>query len=211
MNNEIFIEADKQLTSKEYVPIASQTLSLIAECTESTDEIGVTFSVNDLHTLLNKVTLHMEGEFEMRQTPSNYCQIIYKPSASNEAALNEEYYRHRDSVETHDDEQICLWVSEKVLSAFIDRKLYGIAFMLYFYLGYLMTQDVDFAVSHNISFKKILESCDALPEVARIKHRTTLMRALADLQDTGLIKWNAETRTFELLHITPYDPIEQKV
>ncbi len=44
----------------------------------------------------------------------------------------------------------------------------------------------------------------------RVKHRTTLMRAIADLQDAGLIKWNAKTRTFEWLHITPYDP-NQKV
>ena len=36
------------------------------------------------------------------------------------------------------------------------------------------------------------------------------MRALADLQDAGLIKWNPKTTTFELLHITPYDP-NQKV
>ena len=65
-----------------------------------------------------------------------------------------------------------------------------------------MHYDETFGVSHNIPFRKILEACD---ELSYMKHRTTLMRALADLQDAGLIKWNAETRTFELLHITPYD------
>ena len=36
------------------------------------------------------------------------------------------------------------------------------------------------------------------------------MRAIADLQDAGLIKWNEEAGTFELLYITAYDP-KQKV
>ena len=73
-----------------------------------------------------------------------------------------------------------------------------------------MHYDETFGVSHNISFEKILEASDELSEMYCMQHRTTLMRALADLQDAGLIKWNAETRTFELLHITPYDP-NQKV
>ena len=32
------------------------------------------------------------------------------------------------------------------------------------------------------------------------------MRAIADLQDARLMKWNETGGTFELLHITPYDP-----
>lgn len=51
-----------------------------------------------------------------------------------------------------------------------------------------MTRDASFSVSHNISFENIVESCDAFPEGCRVKYRTTLMRALADLQDVGLIK-----------------------
>jgi hypothetical protein len=114
-----------------------------------------------------------------------------------------------DFVETFDRRQNTLWINERVVIAFIDRKLYGVAFMLYFYLGYLMTQDDAFGISHNISFKQILKSCDEFPEGWRVNHQTTLMRALADLQDAGLIKWNPETGTFELLHITPYDPIQK--
>lgn len=211
MNNELFIQAGKQLTLEEYVPIASQMLSFIAESTEGINAIDITFLVDDLSALLNKVTLHMAGEFEMRWTPSHYCQIVYEPDVFNEAPLNEEYSIDKGVVETQDDKQNCLWVNEKVLFAFIDRKLYGVAFMLYFYLGYLMTCDMAFGVSHNISFEKILEGCDAFPEAARVKYRTTVMRALADLEDAELIKWNVVTGTFELLHITAYDPNQQKV
>ena len=94
--------------------------------------------------------------------------------------------------------------------AFINRKFYGLAFMIYFYLEYLMTQDDTFGISHNITFEQIVESCDEFPGCWRVKYPTTLMRALADLQDAGLIKWNAKSHTFELLYITPYDP-NQKV
>jgi hypothetical protein len=92
----------------------------------------------------------------------------------------------------------------------MDRNLHGIAAAVYFYLGYLMTDNEAFAVSHNISFEDILESCCNFPEDLRLRHQTVLMRALADLEDAGLIKWNAKSGTFQLLHITPYDP-NQKV
>lgn len=209
MNNEIIINADKRLTLAEYTPIASRTMSLIAEAAKGVYEIDEIFSVTDLSALLNKISMHMSGEFEIRQTPSDYRQIIYKPYPINIAEVDRVRI-DSNFVDIHDAPENCLWVSEKVLFAFINQKLYGIAFVLYFYLGFLMTRDATFAVSHNISFKKIWDSCDELPAGSPVKHRTTLMRVIADLQDTGLIKWNAEAATFELLHITAYDP-KQKV
>ena len=208
MNNAIFIEAGKRLTLKEYVPIASDAMSLIADAAESIDEIDETFSIADLVVLLNKICVHMAGEFEIRRTPSCYCQIVYKRYVINEAEFDEKYLLSNFIV-THDESGNRLWVSEKIFIAFIDRKLYGFAFMLYLYLGYLMICDETFAVSHNISFEKILEACDKLPEMSYMQHRTTSMRALADLENAGLIRWNAETRTFELLHITRYDPAQK--
>ena len=38
-----------------------------------------------------------------------------------------------------------------------------------------------------------------------LKHRTTLMRALAQLQDIGLIRWNTETGTFEAIRTQLFD------
>ena len=204
----VFIEAGKQLDLEEYVPIASQTVSLIADAAENINEIRGIFSIDDLLILLNKVCVHMAGEFENRRCPSRYYQIIYKPCIFNAAAFEEEYIPS-DLVETVDKRQNCLWMSAKVITIFIDRKLYGVATLIYFYLGYLMTQDETFGLSHNISFEKILESCDQLPKDFPVKHPTTVMRALADLQDAGLIKWHSETGIFELLHITPYDPNEK--
>ena len=208
MNDKIFIEVDKQLKLEEYALIASQTLSLIADAAESINEISEMFSKDDLFILFNKVCIHMPGEFEIHQSPSRYYQIIYKPYILD-AAEFEGTYMPSDFVETDDNGQDCVWVSEEVLFAFIDRKLYGVATLIYFYLGYLMTQDERFGVSQNISFEKIVESCDQLPTDFPLKHPTTLMRALADLQDAGFIKWNSETGTFELLHITAYDPNEK--
>ena len=205
MNSEIFIEANTELTLKVYAPIASQTMSLITEAAEGVDELKETFSIDDLSALLNKGTVHMAGEFEIHRTPSHYCRVVYKPYVLDEAEFGDGY-RFSDFVDTPADRQNCLWVNEKVLIAFIDRKLYGVAFMLYFYLGSRMTRDAAFAVSQHITFEKIVESCDAFPEGCRVKHQTTLMRALADLQDAGLIKWNAKRKAFELLYITPYDP-----
>ena len=169
MNNEIFIEAGKRLTLEEYVPIASQTMSLIADAADGIDEIGETFSVSDLSTLLNKVTAYMAGEFGIRRTPSHYYQIVYEPYAIDEAEFDEGYIVS-DFVDTHDAKQNSLWITEKVIIAFIDRKLYGAATMIYLYLGYLMTRDEAFALSHSISFEKILESCDALPCEASDDH-----------------------------------------
>ena len=208
MNDKIFIEVGKQLGLGEYAPIASQAMSLIADTAESINEISEMFSKEDLFILLNKVCIHMPGEFEIHQSPSRYYQIIYKPYILDGAAF-EETYRLSDSVETDDQGQNRIWVNESVLFTFIDRKLYGVATLIYFYLGYLMTQDERFGLSHNISFEKIVESCDQLPTDFPLKHPTTLMRALADLQDAELIKWDSETGTFELLHITAYDPKEK--
>ena len=209
MKNAIFIEVGEQLTLKEYVPIASEAMSLIAEASKEVKEINETFSVTALAALLNKICVYMKGEFEVRRTPSGYLQIVYTPCIVNETEF-EEGYRVDDIVEAPNHGQNTLWLSEKVVVAFIDRNLYGVAFMLYFYLGYLMTQDDAFGMSQNISFKQIIESCSEFPEEWRVKHPTTLMRALSDLQDAGLIKWNAKSRTFQLMDITPYDP-NQKV
>ena len=208
MKNELFIEAGKQLTLTEYIPIASRTMSLIGEAAKDIKEIDKTFSVNDLVVLLNKICVHMTGEFEIRQTPSRYIHIVYTPYVLDEAGFDEGYMV-TDYVDTQDREQNRLWISEKVVIAFINRNLFGITVILYFYLGYLMTQDDAFGISHNISFKQILKRCDGFPEGWRVNHQTTLMRALADLQDAGLIRWNAKSHTFELLYITPYDPNEK--
>ena len=208
MKNEIFIKPSEQLTLKQYLPIASDTMSLIAEAAEGVEEIDETFSVIDLSVLLNKICVHMSGEFEVSQTPSDYYQIVYKPHCVNEAEFDEGYIVS-DAIDTFDRGQDTLWINEKVLMAFINRSLCGVPFMLYFYLGHLMTQDAAFGLSHNISFKQILESCSEFPEDWRVKHPTTLMRALADLQDAGLIRWNVEGSTFEMLYITPYDPVQK--
>ena len=208
LKNEIFIRANQQLTLSEYVAIASETMSVIAEAAEGIDEINETFSIVDLIVLLNKICLHMGGEFEVRRTPSDYCQIAYKPPLVNEAGFDEGYIV-RDFVDTPDRGQDPLWINEKVIITLIDRSLHGVAFMLYFFLGHLLTQDTAFGLSHNISFKQILESCTEFPGDWHLKHPTTLMRALADLQDAGLIRWNVEGGTFEILHITPYDPNEK--
>ena len=209
MNNEIFIEADKALILEAYTPVASQMMSSIGEIAEGIDEIDETFSIADLTDLLNKVCAHMSGKFEVRQTPSDYCQIVYEPYVSDESGFDAENFIPSNFVDPLADPAHCLWISEKVFRAFVDRKLYGIAFALYFYLGYLMTSNESFAVSHNISFSEIAELCNTLSVKHLVRHRTTLMRAIADLQDAGLIKWHAEAGTFELLHITPYDPIQK--
>ena len=137
MNSKIFIEAGKRLTLNEYVPIASRTMSLITEATEGVNEIDEIFSVTDIAALLNKISMHMSGEFEIRHTPSRYIQIVYRPYVFNEAEFDEEYLLS-NFIETHDASENRLWVSERVLIAFIDRNLYGVAFVLYFYLGYLI-------------------------------------------------------------------------
>lgn len=217
MNNEISIKVGKQLTMEEYLTVASRATSLIAEAAKDLNEINETFSVSDLIALFNKASMHMSGEFEIHRTPSCYCQIVYKPYEpptlyEPEFDKESEFYENyipTDLGDTPHDGQNCLWVSERVLSAFMNRELYGVAFMLYFYLGYLMRLDDAFALSHNISFEKLVESCNEFPEAWRVKHRTTLMRAIADLQEVGFIKWKKKTGTFEVLHITPYDPVQK--
>ena len=205
MKNEIFIETDKQFTLNTYLPIASHTMSLIAKAAQGINEIDGTFSIDDVLILLNRANTYMSGEFEIRQTSSSHYHIVYKPYPYSEEEFEEEYILD-NHVEAHKQNKKLLWVSEKVLTAFLDRKLYGVALMIYFSLGYLMTRDDALSLSHEISFEKILECCKEFPDDCTIKYRTTIMRALADLQDAGLIKWNAESRTFELLYITSYDP-----
>ena len=190
---------------EEYLPIVSDAMSFIAAAAENIEEIDEIFSVTDLSDLLNQMCVLMAGEFKVRRSPSDRCQIVYVPYDLDKVVPDEEYLLS-DFIETHDILESCLWVSEKVLITFIDQRLHGLAIIVYFYLGSLMTCDDTFAISHHISFEKILKGCDTLPKISDMKHRTTLLRALADLQDAGLIKWNAKARAFEILHITPYDP-----
>ena len=75
-----------------------------------------------------------------------------------------------DFADTLNQGQNTLSISEKVLTAFINRKLYGVALVLYFSLGDLMTRDAAFAVSQNISFARILEVCDMFPEDFCLKY-----------------------------------------
>lgn len=180
---------------------------LIANAAEDTQEISGTFSIDDLSALLDKVTAHMSGEFEICRNSSCSYRIIYKPYVLDETEFHTGYVVS-DFLDTQSRGQNALWINEKVVIAFIDRKFYGVAFMLYFYLGHLMARDTAFGISHNISFEKILEASNEFPDECSVKHPTTLMCAIADLQDAGLIKWNADAKTFELLHITPYDPNE---
>ena len=209
MRSLVYLKLDKRLPLKAYIPIASRTMSLIAEAAEDIEEIDATLSVSDLPMLLNRICEHMSGEFAVHRSLSGHVQIIYEPHVLNETEFGVAYI-NTNFGETDDDSQNHLWISEKVLFAFMDRKLYGTAFILYIYLGYLMTCNKRFAVSHNISFEEIVARCRELPEDWRVKYQTTLMRALADLQDAGLVKWNTETGTFEVIHITPFDP-DQKV
>ena len=208
MKREIYIKLDERLTLEQYLPIAADTMSFIAEAAEGVEEIEETFSVSNLSVLLNEISKDISGEFEVCQMPSTYCQIVYMPFSFNGAAFDEESVLS-NIIEMPDAPKIHLWVNGKVLTAFIDKRLHEVAIAIYFYLGYLMTHNSDLALSHNISFEKILESCDALTEKSYMKYRTTLMRILADLEDAELIEWDAENRTFEVLHITPYDPATQ--
>ena len=202
MPNGIFL-LDREYTFQEFASLLERAIGSIND-----EDVDAVFSITDILCLLRSVNTYVPGEFEIRHTPSGYIQIVYALYVLDEAGFDERYIVG-DFVDTQDREQNSLWINEKVVIAFIDRNLYGVAFMLYFYLGYLMTQDDTFGISHNISFQHILESCDGFPEGWRVKYRTTVMRALADLQDAGLIKWNAKSRTFEMLHITPYDPSEK--
>ena len=205
MKNTIFIDTSKHLTLAQYIRIAEQILSLIADFAEEVNEVFETLSVADLSVLLHRITTHMSGEFEIQPTPSRYCLVVYKSAVLNEAGLDDASVVP-DFSDPLNQEQNTLWMSEKVLTAFINRQLYGVAFELYFSLGVLMTRDDAFAVSQQISFARILEIYDVLRADFCLTYPTTLMRALADLQDAGLLQWKAKSRTFELLHITPYDP-----
>lgn len=208
MSNEIRIETDTPLTLEAYVSLASDIMVLVGEAAEGIDEIDETFSIADLSDLLNKMSVRISDEFEIRPTPSRDCHVVYEPYVPDESEFDAERRGPSDFSDEDDAPPICLWINRKVFRAFVDRKLYGVAFALYFYLGYLMTRSAKFAVSHNISFEEIVKNCTAVSHGHFVKHRTTLMRALSDLQDAGLIKWHAENATFELLHITPYDPFQ---
>ena len=59
MKKEIFIEVGKRWTLKAYAPVASRTMSLIAEAAKDIDEIDETFSVTDISSLLNKMSVHI--------------------------------------------------------------------------------------------------------------------------------------------------------
>lgn len=205
MKNAIVIDTSKQLTLAQYLRIAEEVMSLIADFSEEVNEVFETLSVADLSVLLHRITTHMSGGFEIQPTPSQYCLVIYKSDDLNEAGLDNAFVVP-DFSDPLNQRQNTLWMSEKVLTAFINRKLYGVAFELYFSLAVLMTRDAAFAVSQDISFLKILEISDVLRADFCLKYPTTLMRAIADLQDAGLLRWKAKSRTFELLHITPYDP-----
>lgn len=208
MNNEIRIETDTPLTLETYASLASDIMVLVGKAAEGIDEIDETFSIADVSDLLHKMSVRISGEFEIHPTPSRDCHVVYEPHIPDEPECEAEHREPRDFSDEDDPPSICLWISKKVFRAFVDRKLYGVAFALYFYLGYLMTRSEKFAVSHNISFQEIVRSCETVSNGHLMKHRTTLMRAIADLQDAGLIKWHAEKATFELLHITPYDPFQ---
>ena len=209
MSDEIRIEIDKSLTLETYASLTSDIMLLIGKAAEGVDEIDGTFSITDLSDLLNKMRGRISGEFKVHPTLSHYYQIVYEPHVPDESEFDAEHRVPSCFSDGDDDPSICLWIGEKVFRAFVDRKLYGIAFALYFYLGYLMTRSDGFAISHNISFEQIVENCAACSQGYLVRHRTTLMRAIADLQDAGLIKWHAEKATFEVLHITPYDPFQR--
>ena len=208
MSDGIRIETGEPLTLETYASLASDIMLVISETAEDISEIDETFSITDLSDLLNKMSARISGKFEVYPTPSRDYQIIYQPNVLDTSEFDMEQQLPSGSSNGDDALSICLWISRKVFSAFVDHKLYGIALALYFYLGYLMTRSEKFAVSHNISFEEIVENCAAFSHGYLVKHRTTLMRAIADLQDVGLIKWHAEKATFEVLHITPYDPFQ---
>lgn len=65
MNNEILIETDKPLTLKTFASVASDIISLIGKAAEGINEIDEIFSVAELSYLLNKMSVHMPGEFEV--------------------------------------------------------------------------------------------------------------------------------------------------
>ena len=90
MKNVILIETDEQLTLKEYVAIAAHTMCLIGVASKGTNDITTIFSVADASVLLNKVCVHVPGRFEIRQTPSCYCQIVFEPRVFNEAEFDED-------------------------------------------------------------------------------------------------------------------------
>ena len=209
MKNEVFIETGKRYTLEEYVPIASQMMSLIAAASENVQEINEIFSISDLLDVLNAISERMSGEFDIRSTHSEHYQIVYEPYPFEASEFDDEYIFVNKPIEEPEDKESSVWMSEKILEAFKDQQLNGFAFILYLHLGFTMNNDAAFGVSQHIKFQEIVESCREYAETSNARFQTTLMRALADLEDVGLVKWHAKAHTFQLLHITSYDPTQK--
>ena len=207
MRNEIRFEKEEQLTLEEYIPVASDLLIRIAAAAEGVDEIREIFTLSELRRVLTDMSDGLDGEFEFRETGSGRYQVIYAPYEAIDETEFEDAYEVPAPVEPLYGNQKFIWLNmEKVLAAFRDPKFSRSSRLFYFHLGSLMHSDASFAVSHHIKFEKIVESCREQKEIFSGHHQTTVMRAMANLEDVGLAKWNPETRAFEVLHITPYDP-----
>ena len=210
MKNDILLGKDKRFTLAEYIPFASHIMTLIAAAAEGIDEINQTFIISDLRQVLRNMSDNLEGEFEFRETDSGHYQVVYEPYDDIDEEDFDGEYVLTYPVEPLDDKKGLVWCnSEKILEALREPKFGGLTFLLYLHLGFVMHSDEYFAVSHNIKFEKIIESCREEGKAFSGQHQTTLMRAIADLEDVGLVKWNSETSTFELLHVTPYDPTQK--
>ena len=208
MKNDILLGKDKRFTLEEYIPFASRIMTLIAAASEDIDEINQTFIISDLRRVLRNMSDNLEGEFEFRETDSGHYQVVYEPYGDIDEEDFDGEYVLAHPVEPLDDKKGFVWYnSEKILEALREPKFSGLTLLFYLHLGFFMHSDRFFAVSHHIKFEKIIESCREEGKVFSGQHRTTLMRAIADLEDVGLVKWDSEA-AFELLHITPYDPTQ---
>ena len=195
MKNDILSEKDKRFTLEEYIPLASHILTLIASAAESVDEIKETFTTSDLRALLSDMSEDIEGEFKFRQTDSGHYQVVYEPYDDIDAEDFGREYILPHFVEPPDgnrsDKKNFVWLnSEKILDALKKPRFGRLTLLLYFHLGFVMHEDMSFAVSHHIKFEKIIEICREEGKVFGEQHQTTLMRAMADLEDAGLMKWN---------------------
>lgn len=211
MKNDILSEKDKRFTLEEYIPLASHILTFIASAAESVDEIKETFTTSDLRALLSDMSEDIEGEFKFHQTDSGHYQVVYEPYDDIDAEDfgSEDVLPHHIEPPDGNRSNVFVWFnSEKLLDALRSPRFGGVTLRLYFHLGFVMHEDMSFAVSHHIKFEKIIEICREEGKVLGEQHQTTLMRAIADLEDAGLIKWNSEASAFELLHITSYDPTQ---
>lgn len=213
MKNDILLAKDKRFTLEEYIPLASHIMTLIAAAAEGVDEIKETFTISELGKVLEDMSDKLEGEFEFRETDSGHYQVVYKPYDDiDEEDFDGEYvltYSVKPFDSNLNDKKDFVWYNgEKILEVLREPKFSRLTYLLYFHLGFVMHSDESFAISHNIKFEKIIESCREAGKDFIGPHQTTLMRTIADLEDMGLVKWNSETRTFQLLYITPYDPTQ---